>query len=338
MISAVGDPVLTDSWMPVTNACDVGSERPSGVTLLDTPVVLWRSADGIVHAARDQCPHRGAALSLGQLDSATDTLRCAYHGWVYDGTGRCVCQPATPTRTPPANARLDMFATCERYGVVFVALGRAPTDPPEYFPEWDAPGVRHYHDVPTLVHACGPRIVENFLDMAHFPFVHPGVLGAEERPEVRDYTVNESLDGIELTDCWFWQPAATPGSTGGAEVEYRYRVPHPYIATLTKLPTDGAAGFSLMIMASPVDEEHCRAWMIGAFTDPDVSTSDFAEFNHRIFEQDIPILESQRPRRLPLDPTAELAQRADRGASAYRRWLTAIGLTYGTITAKEEPL
>ena len=88
-----------------------------------------------------------------------------------------------------------------------------------------------------------------------------------------------------------------------------------------------------MIMASPVDEEHCRAWMIGAFTDPDVSTEDFSAFNHRIFTQDVPILESQRPRRLPLDPTAELAQAADRASYAYRRWLSEVGLGYGTTPA-----
>ena len=181
-----------------------------------------------------------------------------------------------------------MFGVCERYGVVFAALGDAPSAPPEYFPEWDEPGVRQYHDVPVVVHACGPRIVENFLDMAHFPFVHAGILGAESHTEVRDYTVTAKEDGIEVTNCLFWQPAATPGSTSGADVEYRYRVPHPYVATLSKLPRDGAAGFSLMIMASPLDEEHCRTWMIGAFTDPDVSTEDFLDFNHRILLQDVP--------------------------------------------------
>ena len=309
MIALMGDPVLADSWLPVTNSRDVDTARPRGFTLLDTPIVLWRSLDGTVHAARDQCPHRGAALSLGHVRG--DTLQCPYHGWVYDGGGRCVCQPAMPGRTPPPNARLDMFSASERYGVVFVALGSPPSERPAYFPEWDEHGVRHYHDDPVVVHACGPRIVENFLDMAHFPFVHPGVLGTESHAEVRDYTVTATADGIELTDCWFWQPAATPGSTGGADVEYRYRVPHPYVAALTKVPADGAFGFSLMIMASPVDEEHCRAWMIGAFTDPDVSTEDFCAFNHRIFLQDIPILESQRPRSPPARP--------DRRAGAARR-------------------
>ena len=328
----MADPVLVDSWMPVTNSSELTSAAPLGTMLLDTPVVLWRSSDGAAHAARDQCPHRGAALSLGQLRD--DTLMCGYHGWVYDSGGRCVHQPASPSLTPPPKARLEMFDVCERYGVVFVAIGDAPAAPPDYFPEWDEAGVRHYHDEPVVVHASGPRIVENFLDMAHFPFVHPGVLGAESHTEVRDYTVTTTETGIEVTDCVFWQPAATPGSTGGTDVAYRYSVPHPYVATLSKSACGDADRLSLMIMASPLDEEHCRAWIIGAFTDPDSTVDDFVAFNHRIFLQDVPVLESQRPRRLPLDPSAELAQRADRASTAYRRWLADLGVCYGTIPAR----
>jgi phenylpropionate dioxygenase-like ring-hydroxylating dioxygenase large terminal subunit len=46
--------------------------------------------------------------------------------------------------------------------------------------------------------------------------------------------------------------------------------------------------------------------------------------------QDVPIVESQRPELLPLDLQAELHLRSDRTAIAYRRWLTKIGLRYGT--------
>ena len=65
---------------------------------------------------------------------------------------------ATRRQLVDRDARLDMFGVCERYGVVFAALGDAPSAPPEYFPEWDEPGVRQYHDVPVVVNACGPRI------------------------------------------------------------------------------------------------------------------------------------------------------------------------------------
>jgi phenylpropionate dioxygenase-like ring-hydroxylating dioxygenase large terminal subunit len=331
----MGDSVLLDSWMPVTNSRDVTADEPLGVALLDTAIVLWRSPDGTVHAARDQCPHRGAALSLGQVRD--DTLMCPYHGWVYDRGGQCIRQPASPGQTPPANARLDVFGVCERYGVVFVALGDTPSAPPEYFTEWDEPGVRQYHDVPVLVHACGPRIVENFLDMAHFGFVHAGILGDAARAEVRDYKVGPWSDGaggkgIIATDCWAWQPQTNSLSHGGSDVEYTYRVVRPLTAILTKLP-QAQAGFreAISLHVQPVEEEASRAWMVLALTNFVQDERELREFQDRIFAQDRPILENQVPRRLPLDPGAELPVRCDRMSVAYRRYLREKGLTYGVI-------
>src|SRR5262249_55408464 len=150
-----------------------------------------------------------------------------------------------------------------------------------------------------------------------FPFVHEGILGAESHTRVRDYDVTVTARGVEATNCWFWQPAATPTYGTGAEVEYSYRVPHPYVATLRKIPEDGAPAFDLMIMASPADETHCRAWMIASYHSDVVSEDEFFTFNDRIFQQDIPIVESQRPRCLPLDPGAERHQSSDKISLAY---------------------
>ena len=56
-------------------------------------------------------------------------------------------------------------------------------------------------------------------------------------------------------------------------------------------------------------------------------------FQQTIFGQDKPILENQVPKRLPLDPRAEMPVRADKSSITYRRWLAAKGVTYGTIPA-----
>jgi phenylpropionate dioxygenase-like ring-hydroxylating dioxygenase large terminal subunit len=328
----VRDPTLENSWLAVANARDVPAGAAVGVELLDRPLVLWRTVDGVLGAADDQCPHRGAMLSRGEVRG--ERLMCPYHGWQYDAAGVCRLQPATPTLTPPPHIRLTSFEVRERYGVVWVALGEPPDDL-EFFPEYDEPGARHVHHEPAWVEACGPRIIENFLDMAHFPFVHTGVLGAEPHTEVRDYTVKLTAAGLEVTDCVFWQPAATPTSEGGVDVDYAYRVPHPYVATLTKLPQADVPGFSLMLVASPASEARCRAWMIASFTDPTVSEQDFHDFNQRIFLQDIPILESERPKRIPLDPRSELHQAADQASLAYRKYLRTLGVRCGTSLADD---
>jgi phenylpropionate dioxygenase-like ring-hydroxylating dioxygenase large terminal subunit len=325
------DPVLANSWMPVVNSTDVTPGAAVGVALLDQPLVLWRTGEGVLRAARDQCPHRGSALSLGEVRG--EELMCAYHGWRFDTDGACTFRPALPEGTVPPNLGLAGFAVREAYGVIWVGLGQPPAGL-DYFPEYDEPGARHVHHPTVVLHASGPRIIENFLDMAHFPFVHGGILGAESHTRVREYDVEVTERGVEARNCWFWQPAATPTSGEGAEVEYSYRVPHPYVATLRKIPQAEAPAFDLMIIASPADETHCRAWMVASYHSTDVSEEDFFTFNDRIFGQDIPIVESQRPKCLPLDPMAERHQSSDKISHAYRRWLRELGLRYGVI-AKE---
>ena len=65
---------------------------------------------------------------------------------------------------------------------------------------------------------------------------------------------------------------------------------------------------------------------------------DFNEFNGTIFGQDMAVVQSQEPKCLPLDPRAELHQRADRMSVTYRRWLMERGTAYGTIRpTTEEP-
>lgn len=322
------DSVLETTWLAAANTRDVPPGGALGVRMIDREIVVWRTADGVLSAAVDQCPHRGTQLSTGQVRG--DCLQCPYHGWEYDASGACRFQPASPGTAPAGNIRLQTFAVCERYGVVWVCLDKPATGEPCFFREYEEPGTRHVHHVPRLIAAPGPRIIENFLDMSHFPFVHPGTLGEVPRTEVRDYDVRVTEAGVEATNCYFWQPAATPTTTGGADVEYSYRVPHPLVATLTKVPQGDAPGFSLMLVASPVTELQCRAWMVAAFTDPTVDEQDFHDFNEQIFMQDIPILEAQRPRLYPIDPKAEHHHRADRLALAYRRWLTTVGFTYGT--------
>ncbi len=70
-----------------------------------------------------------------------------------------------------------------RYGHVWSSLGEPKKDifP---IPEADQPG-RRFVDVGVVRVRCSPlRAVENFLDIAHFPFVHTDILGAEPHTEV----------------------------------------------------------------------------------------------------------------------------------------------------------
>ena len=181
-----------------------------------------------------------------------------------------------------------------------------------------------------------PRAVENFLDMGHFPFVHTNYLGIEAKPEVKDYTVEISpeRDEVLATRCKFFQPMAALSATGGMEVEYIYRVPHPYCAILYKsCPADETRLDVITLFLQPIDEEHIAANMLMSIVDHESTDTAIKAFQQKIFGQDKPILENQIPKRLPLDPRAEMPVKADKSSITYRRWLSDKGITYGTIPA-----
>jgi phenylpropionate dioxygenase-like ring-hydroxylating dioxygenase large terminal subunit len=254
-------------------------------------------------------------------------LVCPYHGWNYDASGRCVRIPAHPLQPPPTRARATAYSVSETYGLIWVCLG-TPTREVPLFPEWDDASFRKVGAGPYLFKAHGPRVIENFLDVGHFPFVHAGLLGDPSHTEVGDYEVETTLDGIVARDIGAWQP--DPDGTGqSAEVKYTYRVLRPLTAYFLK--SHQSERFSIFTCVTPVGERESLAWMIMALNyAPETSGEQLRTFQDVVSRQDIPIVESQRPELLPLDLQAELHLRSDRTAIAYRQWLAKIGLKYGT--------
>ncbi len=322
----LADPLLADDWHPVARLRDVrgAPARPLAVRLLGEDVVVWQAGDQVL-AWQDLCVHRGTRLSLGRIDGKT--LECPYHGWTYAANGQCVRIPAHPEQSPPARARVRTYQATVAYDLVWVALGD-PKLPPPHFPEWDDASYRKILCGPYRVDASGPRIVENFLDVGHFPFVHEGILGDRARPEIRDYDAEIVADGVLAQGVDVFQP--DPYGTGvGDVVSYTYRVLRPLTAYLAK--ESSGPRFSLLLAVTPHEAVGSTAWMLMAMNyDHERPEPELAAWQDQIFEQDRPILESQRPELLPLDLQAELHLRSDRTAIAYRRWLTQLGLSFGT--------
>ena len=329
----MSDRVLLDDWHPVAAAGELARGAPVAARLLGQELALWRSDSGKLQAWEDRCPHRGTRLSIGRV--AGESLTCAYHGWRFGADGRCMHIPSQPKQRLPENACAKTFRIEERYGLAWVCLGE-PARAVLPFPEYGDPRLRKVLCGPYDVACSGPRIVENFLDMAHFAFIHTGILGDLDRTEVRDCKVGPWSDGdsvgVIATECFAWQPQTNSLAHGGSEVEYTYRVVRPLTAILTKVP-EAQQGFreAISLHIQPVEEEASRVWIILALTDFDTSDEQLRAFQDRIFLQDKPILENQVPRRLPLAPGAELPVRSDRMSMAYRGYLRDTGLHYGVI-------
>lgn len=314
------DPALINDWHPVASVDQLAGGGPIAARLLGEELVLWRAGDEYL-AWRDLCLHRGTRLSLGRVVGGV-TLECPYHGWTYGTDARCVLIPAHPEQVPPAKARAAAYRATAAYGVVWVNLGDGANEIPR-FELLDDPAYQVLMAGPYRVRASGPRIVENFLDIGHFPFVHEGILGDRERPEIEDYTTRLDADGVVSAGVKVFQP--DPYGTGqGSTVSYTYRVHRPLSASFIK---HGEHSFGMLLSVTPHDTVDSTAWMWMAMNY--APRGDMVAFQDRIFAQDLPILESQRPEMLPLDLQAELHLRSDRTAIAYRRWLRELGVRTG---------
>ena len=319
----IDDPILINDWHPIASVSDLKVQNPLGVRLLGQDLVLWQSGEQIL-AWQDLCIHRGVKLSLGEVKNGR--IACPYHGWQYNKTGRCVHIPAHPEQTPPAKAQANTYQAKIKYGLIWVTMGEPTKDIPTFL-EWETEGFRNIPSGPYLFKAAAPRAIENFLDVAHFPFVHEGSLGDKAHPEIGPYEAIFDENGVIAEGIEVWQP--NPDGTGeGATVTYTYKVLRPLTAYFVK--TKGAI-FAAMYPVCPVDHLHSKGWVLMSMNYGfDTPVEELVSFQDKVTGEDIPIVEAQRPELLPLDLQAELHLRSDRTAIAYRQWLNKLGMTFGT--------
>lgn len=220
----------------------------------------------------------------------------------------------------------------ERYGHVWTTLSEAPR-PLFDMPEFEEAGRRLVTAGCVGVRCSGLRAVENFLDMAHFPFVHTGILGDEGHCEVAEYTteIHPETGEVWATKCEMYQPQAAAAASGGQVTRYMYRVPHPFGAILYKTcPIREEGVWDLIgLFIQPREETVCDVHSFVLVFDESNTDTQLLHFQQTIFLQDRMILENQIPHLLPLDPRLELPTRADSSSIAYRRWLKANGHQYG---------
>lgn len=319
------DPVLHNAWHVVALADDV-TDRPLQVHLLGEAIALWRSEEKIV-ACQDRCPHRGVSLSMGWID-CNNAIVCPYHAMSFNSEGHCIRIPADLKITSfPQAANIRTYKVAEKYGFVWVALGEPEQGIP-VFVECEQTESINFPCGPYFINASAPRIVENFVDIAHFPFIHKGLLGDPSFPEVSNYTLAVDAEGISASNIHFYQP--NPEGTGEAKsVSYVYKILRPLVAYFRK--GDNAKQFSIFLVVTPVEETRSIAWLsVSRNYAPETSNHELRTFQDEVMAQDIPMLESQRPQKLPLNLQQEFHFPCDKMSVAYRKWLKQLGLQFGT--------
>jgi len=169
----------TQAWYPLSPIGYLDEKKPNPLTILGRRIVVWKSEgeDSTWHAVEDSCPHRMVPLSLGAV-KADGSLQCRYHGWCFNGDGKCVEVPMAPDAEIKAKmcslarSAVASFPVQVRQGLLWVfpdateagKLAAAATEP-YTVPECD--GVEWVMTVaPVGYHVSA----ENTFDPSHAPW------------------------------------------------------------------------------------------------------------------------------------------------------------------------
>ncbi len=163
--------LLRRYWQPAALVDELAGNRPiKPVTLLGEQLVMFRDEQGRYGLVGRACPHRGTDLAYGRLEDGG--LRCAFHGWLFDVTGRCLQTPAEPDDSNLcAQIRHKAYPVVERSGILFAYMG--PGEPPA-LPHFDcfvAPD-SHTFAFKGMIDCNWLQSLEVGVDPAHTSFLH----------------------------------------------------------------------------------------------------------------------------------------------------------------------
>ncbi|KAF7151447.1 hypothetical protein RHSIM_Rhsim02G0217900 [Rhododendron simsii] len=196
--SVVAEYDWTEEWYPLYLTQNVPDDAPLGLTVFDKQLVLYRDGEGVFRCYEDRCLHRNKAyrkkvtgipaflafsvkgipgmlakLSEGQLIDGR--LECLYHGWQFEGEGKCVKIPQLPAGAKiPQSACLKTYEVRDSQGVVWVWMSRkTPPNPSKlpWFENFARPGFQDTSTTHVLPYDHS-ILLENLMDPAHIPISH----------------------------------------------------------------------------------------------------------------------------------------------------------------------
>lgn len=305
--------MIPNQWYPVYDAGRLKPGRPVGVTRFGRELVLWRRVDGAVAALPDRCPHRAARLSRGRVQG--DHVVCPYHGFRFDGGGRCVLVPANGSEASvPGAMHTEPLVAREGHGLVWLWHGDpagAQGDLPWFGGDALEKKVTATVEREIPVHYL--RVMENATDVHHFPFVHktlwPGV-----GPRVADFEAHER--GHEIT---VRGALVRDDPRRGRRWPFEIHLRIPTLAYFDIVP-----GIRFVLSATPMDDR--RTWLWGRYSQSRIPAGiggrqlvrAFGEldFQWTFVRQDLPTLRSQL-----LDDPGDVSDynliEADRGVALF---------------------
>jgi 3-ketosteroid 9alpha-monooxygenase subunit A len=161
-----------NGWFQVGYSDELAAGTAEPLHYFGRDYVLMRGEDGVARVFDAYCPHLGAHLGYGGKVEG-NSIRCPFHGWCYDSTGKCIDIPYGK-RIPPS-AKLVSHPVAERNGLVMLwhhADGKAPDWEIPLVAEYGLEGWTPYNKRRWKIRTHNQDMAENSVDQAHFRYVH----------------------------------------------------------------------------------------------------------------------------------------------------------------------
>ncbi|KAA8525654.1 hypothetical protein F0562_007521 [Nyssa sinensis] len=339
----------TEEWYPLYLAKNLPDDAPLGLTVFDKQLVLYRDGNGELRCYEDRCPHRLAKLSEGQL--VDGRLECLYHGWQFEGEGKCVRIPQLPADAKiPRSACVKSYEVRDSQGVVWVWMShQTPPNPNKlpWFENFARPGFQDIsttHELP-YDHSI---LLENLMDPAHVPISHDRTDWTAKREDAQPLLFKVT----ERTDRGFagWWGREKDQSTPNF---LRFEAPCVLQNNREIVGKNGEVDyFSGLFLCRPSGQG--KSMLIVRFGN--TRRSPLAQFfpkwyfhqnAGKVFEQDMGFLSSQNEILMKLKvPTKGLyiyLRSSDTWVAEYRKWMDKVGhgmpyhFGHSTISLPKEP-
>jgi phenylpropionate dioxygenase-like ring-hydroxylating dioxygenase large terminal subunit len=318
-----------------------GSNVPPRAHLDDVPQV--REIDGRVWLAAHDAPWPAPPAAATMLRNDDLRLAAAWHpvalATEVTSTGigvRLLGQTWSLRRTPDGALVADPapHAVTERWGLVWLAPERPRLDLFDDPDEEDASFVGEWLR-PLRTPVAAGLTADNFLDVAHFPFVHAGTFGAGSERVVAGYDVELEPGGFRSVQVQPFDNPEDPGVASGERpvrqtrrATYVYRAPFQLMLRLEEL--EAGATKTILFFAQPEDQGSTRLYTkmllrgIGGVERPDAEVvAREVAFEEAVLAEDLALQQVMDTPGLPLDLPLELHVRADRHGVTLRRTLRA---------------
>lgn len=245
---------VAEGWHPIARASDLSARRPLACRLMGAPLVAFATAEGPA-VLRDRCPHRGAPLSCGVVRDGA--VACPYHGWRFDGRGRCLEAPGAHTVPTAMAAALPVRVEA---GLVWTSLDPAPTAFPTLPDAMSDAALDRFWWRLAPSRAGLLDALENHLDPAHPHLVHPWLVRAPNRRSPVQVEVRSGPWGAEAIYVEQSRTQALlPAAMEGQRARSIGRLWPPTIGEV-RLESARGAVLSIAVVFTPVAEGLTQPW------------------------------------------------------------------------------